>query len=195
MGRSSPRKPFSSEYIVYKIEFPLHSFGEYIKLTNSLISKEIEKANKRFNESELEINKNIRSADNQKLEGNERHEFIFGFYDSQAEQEFEIKNYYQEIFYSSIIMSLYSFLERRLLSFCQAYENDHSIKIREINGKGIHRSKIYIEKILAIKLQEVDLVWKQILRFGILRNLITHNEELRILASNRSQIDDLKKIL
>lgn len=60
MGRSSPRKPFTSDYVILEIDFPLNSFTEYISVVNTFLEGEINKSKIRYQESLDQINADIK---------------------------------------------------------------------------------------------------------------------------------------
>ena len=76
--------------------------------------------------------------------------FMDGHIDEPAHQEYKIKSYHQRVYYSSILRSLYSFFERRLFYFCKKYEKDQALKINDLHGNGVVKSKKDVDKVLKI---------------------------------------------
>ena len=98
---SKERPPFSSQDFIYPVEvtFQLNSFQEYIKITE----KTIEEVNLKILQYE-EILK--------KASGLER-SIVYGYDDV----DHEIKIQTQQLYYSSLFISLYSFLEKKCLDY------------------------------------------------------------------------------
>lgn len=83
----------------------------------------------------------------------------------------------------SLVMLLYAFLEEHLFELCQLSEIhfDHTIKTRDLNGRGIEQCKKYLTKVLGISWQSLNVEWEFIIQFQFVRNTYVHkpNDEKR----------------
>lgn len=99
-------------------------------------------------------------------------------------------------FYASFIMIIYSFLEDKLNEICEisSIKSKLKIKLKDMKGRGIHRAKLFMEKICDLALPDEKL-WKELEGIGLIRNCLVHsdgetnNEQLVIYAKKR---DDIK---
>ncbi|QHT46363.1 hypothetical protein M662_07595 [Bacillus sp. SB49] len=53
----------------------------------------------------------------------------------------------------SLITSIFSFLERVIVSFC--YPQEGSVKLEDLRGQGIERARLYIEKVRKMRIYSV----------------------------------------
>lgn len=158
MGLFARRNVFASDSFEYVIEIDLQleSFREYIALTEETVIKDIEKQIKAYNKfleeaSEIEI------------------EHIHDFVDH------EIKINTRQLYYHSLFISLYSFLERKMFQLCRISEPNQSLKIKDISGEGVFKFYTYIKKVLKIDLDALNTEWTEITKYNKLRNRIVHS--------------------
>ncbi len=89
--------------------------------------------------------------------------------------EYYSKRFSHQLYYNSIFITEYSFLERKMLQICKIAESKQRLKLNDITGKGIFKYYIYFEKVLKIDMSEVNSEWSQILKYNELRNLLVHH--------------------
>lgn len=181
MGAYFYRPPFSPPNFIYPLEvdFQLDSFHEYIKITESIIEKEI-------NLKILEFEKFLEKASEEEIS-------MAYFYDN---MDHEIKIYTQQLYYSSIFISLYSFLEKKMSQLCKIAEKNQRIKTRDISGDGIFKYKTYLEKVVEIEFTGMNKEWDQINIYNKLRNILIHSPTATIekTPDNLKHIEPLKRI-
>lgn len=130
------RTPFDdNDFHFAQFRFELDSFEEYLKMTNELIEKQLKDK--------------IKEYDNY----GEAADLIF---DS---EENIIRERTLRLYYSSIIISLYSFLEQSMYQLCKIAETSQSIKINDIYGRGIFKYKTYLEKVISIDFNPINPEW------------------------------------
>jgi hypothetical protein len=104
------------------------------------------------------------------------------------------------LFYESLFISLYSFLERKMLRLCNIASEKLSkddINVSDLNGKGVWKYNLFIEKVLKIDLKHVASEWNEIINYNTLRNLIVHNSERKVYkkdSKNYSKIIQIKSL-
>jgi len=67
-------------------------------------------------------------------------------------QDHEIKIHTRQLYYHSLFISLYSFLERKMYQLCRLAEEHQSLKIKDISGEGIFKYYKYFKKVLIISI-------------------------------------------
>ncbi len=84
---------------------------------------------------------------------------------------------YSSILMSSTFISAYSMFESELGRLCDAIErrSNYSVSQKDLNGRGILKSKKYLEKVVEINLSNLDSEWHKIIDYNKIRNLIVHN--------------------
>jgi hypothetical protein len=102
------------QYLI-EVDFQLASLREYIKVTEKTIKKEVKQK--------------IKEYDN----------FLKKDFDGEIGIDFadyDIKIYTHQLYYNSLFISLYSFLERKMYQICKIAELNQSLKINDIQCKG-----------------------------------------------------------
>ncbi len=165
MGLTSINNNFLSENFHFvEIDFGLDSFMEYLKLTNALIDNNVKKYLSEYNNTE-----------------DEAKDHFFDY------EDVYIKEKSLQLYYSSIVISLYSFLEQSLLRLAEIAEKDRKIKIDDISGNGIiFTVKKYLEKVIEIDFEEINDEWNEITKLNHLRNLFVHSSN-SILRKSESK--------
>jgi hypothetical protein len=120
------RKEFVSSNFEYglEVDFQLESFSEYINITEELIEKEIKR----------EIIKHDKF-----LKESSEYE-IHAYYDA---IDHIIKTNVHQLYYNSLFISLYSFLEKKMYQFCKLAEKNYSIKVKDLSDDGIFKYQNY----------------------------------------------------
>ncbi|HDY85312.1 MAG TPA: hypothetical protein ENI26_07970 [Methylophaga aminisulfidivorans] len=77
----------------------------------------------------------------------------------------------------SLLISLYNFLEHQMNTLCEklAVSIDSKIELRDLNGKGVERAKLYLTKMVGIDFNKVEMEWSHIQDINKVRNCIVHN--------------------
>jgi hypothetical protein len=102
-------------------EFFFQSFLLYAAETNKFIQREIESERERYNEY-------IKMAVNNPEEM--REDFLY-------ELDLKTKEGMTDIYFDSLIIALYSFVEKKMLQLCRYFEAQQLFKVNEIVGDGI----------------------------------------------------------
>lgn len=127
-------------------------------------------------EHQLEFFQNYFGTLSQSLQTIETSDNIFDDEHFQVHEVTEFVN----LMRSSFFVSLYSYLEAWLNSECRISQQKHpqiKILLDDIHGAGIHKAKIYLEKVLETSFPfGSDGNWKQIQKFNQIRNCIVHAE-------------------
>jgi hypothetical protein len=166
------RKEFNSEiFNSQEIEFKLDSFLEYLALTNKLIDKNLRKHLTEYNKADT---------------------FSKTLYD---ELDIYIKGETLNLYYSSILITLYAFLEQAMYRLCKSSEENNVLKIDDISGKGIIKYKKYLEKVVCIDFSKINNEWEEITRYNHLRNIFVHKSNSTIkITDSKNKINAIKKI-
>lgn len=158
MGLHIHRQVFDNNSYQYitEVDFQLESFSEYIKLTEKTVENDI-------------INK-IQAYDKFLNEASDAEiEYLHDFVDH------EIKVQTRQLYYHSLFISLYSFLERKMYQFCRLAEEHQSLKTKDISGEGIFKYYKYFKKVLGINLDALNAEWTEITKYNKLRNKLVHS--------------------
>jgi hypothetical protein len=81
------------------------------------------------------------------------------------------------IIWQSIFTRCYDLYENHLLNICNTLQmfNEYKIKLNDLSGKGIFKSKDYLKKVAELKFPDTSYEWQQIQHFNKIRNIIVHN--------------------
>lgn len=166
------RKTFvSDDFHFAQFDFQLDSYREYLKITN------------------LTIEENLKTYVEEYKELGEYADYYFDSAESFVKAEC------LQLYYSSIIISLYSFLEQSMLRLCMISEGNQTIKISDISGKGIFQFKTYLEKVLNIDFKPINDEWNEICKYNHLRNLFVHaSNSLLVKSESKKRINSIKGI-
>lgn len=77
----------------------------------------------------------------------------------------------------SVLITIYNLTEHQLNNICHYFEtkNISKIKLKDINGKGIEKSKTFLTKIVEIDFTSINSQWNFIKSLNLIRNNIVHN--------------------
>jgi hypothetical protein len=78
----------------------------------------------------------------------------------------------------SIFILTFSYLEHYVNDLCEIYKNNFdwiTLKLNEINGKGITRAKIYLEKVAKADPLMTNEEWEKFSTYNEIRNKIVHS--------------------
>lgn len=101
---------------------------------------------------------------------------------------------YEGVFFNSLLIVSYSQFEIAFKNICLETEKFivRKIKLKDLHGDDyISRSKAFVEKVLEIDLQNLDIYWSKIKDYQKVRNKIVHNNG-RI---DQSEVNRFKQIL
>lgn len=162
-----------------EIHFFFESFSLYVQEVNQFIDKEIVTAKEIFQKFSNDIKSDPNSED----------EWLEYFSNTQAKEGLV------DIYYDSLIMTLYAFVERKMFFLANYLSQEQTIKVHDIAGKGIFKYQIYLSKVCGIDFTVIKSEWIKLLGFNKLRNQIVHSEGIRrIPKSNYDLIQFLKSI-
>jgi|SRR5699024_4451714 len=154
----------------------------------------VEDVEKRFNEKTKKVEEVIDLYLKEEVD-----EFWEREYEQEVESFVELqdryKNDFPEIMRSSLLISVYSFFEQKLVSQCKPIKNGLSISdIR--GGSVIDRAKKYLEKLMEVDFPANNEHWKFLREVSLIRNCIVHNGGFVEQSSNRIRniINDMENI-
>jgi len=173
LGRQINNIFISEDFHFAEIDFGLNAFIDYLELTNTLIDNNVKKYLAEYNNT-----------------SDEAKDY---FFDS---SEVYIKEKKLQLYYSSIIISLYSFFEQSLVRLAEIPEKGTKIKIDDISGNGIvFTVKKYLEKVIEIDFTEMNDEWNEITKLNHLRNLFVHSSNSILkMSESKKRINSLKEI-
>ena len=100
----------------------------------------------------------------------------------------------KDIYFDSLFMVLYSFVERKLNFLCRYLEKDFLVKVDDISGKGIFKFRKYLSKVVGISFDPIEEQWKELEKLNQLRNFLVHSSGSRsVPKTNQSLISILKQ--
>lgn len=164
-------KDNSFQYIV-DIEFQLDAFSDYIKITEQTVEVEIKSKIEKFNKllHEAEEDDHLLHMDL---------------------PDHEVKIFMHQLYYHSLFISLYSFLERKMFQICKIAEEKQNIKIKDLSDEGIVKYRKYIQKVLNINLDSLNSEWMLLMKYNKLRNRLVHFPE-NMIEKNDSNLSIIK---
>ncbi len=179
MSTNKIRPIFRSDSFQFfaEVQLELDAFENYIIITRNNVDKEIEKQVEKYNYHRRES-------------GNDLVNVFIDITNDLITSNTKI------LFYNSLLVSLYSFLERKMYKLCKIAEKDQKIKILDFSGDGIVRYKKYLKKVIDIDFEKVNSEWSEITKLNKLRNQIVHNPsaEIKICKGNEKLINSIKSI-
>lgn len=116
-------------------------------------------------------------------------EEIDQYSDWASEDYFMVKDVFSRISINSFIVILYSYIESGLNSLCNAMYSDRArldkkygkealrIRYTDMQGEGVKRAKLYLEKVFSVDLHAGEQPWAEIDALRRIRNVIVHDEE------------------
>lgn len=166
------RKPFNvnNPYFHYIIiELQIAAFKNYLKLVKPIIEKNIEA--KLIKDEQVLIESDQFEIDH--------------FFDWES---YEILKNTQGILYNSLLITLYSFFEKKVFQIIKLAEPNYNIKIKDLHGEGIFKYYKYVQKVLKIETKHLNIHWQKIVRINKLRNRIVHNPSNEIHKDNNDKL-------
>lgn len=149
----------------------IDSYRHYVEQIDKLINKEIRLSEERLNDFRKKNGENPIFPDPTILK----------------EYSHRQRTLLRNIYYDSLIITMYSFVEKQLNFVCGKVESKHDIKLSDISGKGVFKYKKYLEKVNGVSFEVVKDEWSELMKFNLIRNFIVHSESFRIFP--KSKID------
>lgn len=171
MGLYKSRQIFKNDSFQYVIEvdFQLNSFYEYIELTEKIIENGIKEKIEAYD-------KLLKEGSVEEIE--HQHDFV----------DHEIKIYTRQLYYHSLFISLYSFLERKMYQLCRIPESQQNIKTKDISGEGVIKYRTYLQKVLMLDFTKLNEEWENIKKYNKLRNRLVHSPTNMIAKGNDQKL-------
>ena len=112
--------------------------------------------------------------DELKIYSEECHEDIM---DAYASDLHEIQSKFPSIHRETLVITIYNFLEAKMDKLCSilSVSIDTNIELKDLQGKGITRARLYLTKVAKLDLMKVTPEWNYIKNVNKLRNQIVHN--------------------
>lgn len=110
------------------------------------------------------------------------------YYEWNSEDYFMVEDVFTQINLRSFIVILFSYIEDGLNTLCNAAYSDRAryhekksmesfnVKYQDMQGKGITRAKLYLEKVIGYNLHTEKKPWKEIETLRKIRNAIVHED-------------------
>ena len=97
---------------------------------------------------------------------------------SADEELWNVTENFPYLFRASALLSILGFFEHNLNVVCDALRKEFSkeVKITDLPGKGLKRSKQYISKVIGVNFPANSKSWKILLKLSEIRNLIAHRD-------------------
>jgi hypothetical protein len=94
--------------------------------------------------------------------------------------------YYPNLQRRSMLIILFSFFERQLDQLCQLFAKEQQLSIThaDLKGKGIDRTRLYLQKVIGLPLT-ASVTWQEIKRIQRVRNVVVHNDA-KLLATKKT---------
>ncbi|MBL8205396.1 MAG: hypothetical protein JNM09_14260 [Blastocatellia bacterium] len=160
---SSPRVWYSN------VQFESDLLRSYAKSVEGQIQESIDKYHREkvveIDETDSEYGPNIK----------EHHQGVDG---STYHLDTIFEDYFPNLQRRSALITQFSFLEYQIDELCRLFanENNFSLSLKDLNGKGIDRSYCYLTKVVGLKIENDTSTWNKLKRIQGLRNEIVHND-------------------
>lgn len=173
MALSRIREVFREDSFNYilEVDFRIDAYRDYLRLTEQIIEDELSAKIK-------EYKKFLRDASEEMVEA------------AYPYEDHKIKIETHKLYYSSLLISIYAFFEKKLFQLCKIGEKKKQINVRDLGGEGIFKYNMYLKKVLLLDLEGLNSIWSEIIKFNKLRNHLVHNPENVLKKTN----ENLKKV-
>lgn len=117
------------------------------------------------------------------LEKDEKHLLI--------EEDYYLNRYFPTCLSHSVFNSAYGVFEKYMNEICFTCERklETRIKLGDLNGKGIERSKLFLSKVVGIDTPFSTSEWSDIKKYSDLRNVLIHTlGELNMSKNNHKKV-------
>lgn len=147
---------------------------EYVKYLDKILKEE----QSGFYDRARELAKN-----SNRLEEDEQRLFIA--------EDYYFNSFFPTYLSHSTFNTAYSVFEKYMNEICFSCEGRLStrIKLKDLNGKGIERSKLYLSKVVGIDTPFTTSEWNDIKKYSELRNVLIHTlGELNMSKNNHKKV-------
>lgn len=162
---------------IYTIELTLSNMFDYLNVVHEGIAK-------KQKEFESVIEEKTAGLDQ---EGRDEY-----FHNYCLDDHWRLYEIVPNYFYSSFLITWYSFIEKELFTLCKLIRIDKDIILKhdELAGRGIRQAQTYFASVLNVELAERD--WKELIdKIAKLRNVYAH----RCGEFSEREIDNLRSYL
>lgn len=99
---------------------------------------------------------------------------------------YTIDEIYLGLYRKSMLVTIYSFLEYTMMDLCDLVKQfyNSSFGAQDLKGKGIIRSRLYLEKVAKINFDKLNAEWADLLTLNKVRNHIVHADGVDDVVSN-----------
>lgn len=149
-------------------EYFFQSFLLYAAETNKFIEREIDHERTRY--------------ENYRKEAIERPDWEAE--DFMYVLDLKTKEGMADIYFDSLIITLYSFIEKKMLQLCRYYEPHQAFKMSDLKDNGILKYRKYLEQGARIDFSVIKEEWDKLVLFGKLRNNLVHSDGVRVIPQS-----------
>lgn len=98
------------------------------------------------------------------------------FYEFHSDQHWQLSTSFPETLRSSLFKTAYALLEDTLNDVCRWVQSrrSYAVSVLDMNGKGIKRAKLYLEKDAQVSFPARSQLWNQMVTLGKIRNIFAH---------------------
>ncbi|MCY9339031.1 hypothetical protein MOF28_11805 [Bacillus haynesii] len=146
----------------------LDTFKEYAEYIEYSMTKKLDEFNTSFKE----------------LDENDLDVFADLYYDEMI----QYRDHFPAIMRKSLFISIYSFLEDKVVEYCTSNDNETCIKLNDLKGQGIPRAALFIKKVLRKSFPDQSKEWNYIKKAGLIRNCIVHCQGDIDKTNNKIQV-------
>lgn len=147
-----------------KILSDLEEVHEYYDRVEYFFDNDAEKLEQEFENKAEKINLS---------DSNQRHDLIAKY----GREIIDSQSAFPELLKNSLLITIYSLTEIHLSEICRFFErkNISKIKLKDLNGKGIEKSKKFLTKIAEIDFSSINSQWNFLKSLNLIRNNLVHN--------------------
>jgi len=93
-----------------------------------------------------------------------------------SEDYYMVNDVFRSTFRYSSIIAIYSLLEDTMNDLCRFLQRrqNHSLELTDLDGRGIYRAKLYLEKVCHLEFPSDGHEWKEIEKLNAIRNCLAH---------------------
>ncbi len=166
------RFEYSNHQYFDNVYFFFQSFNDYIERIEKVIDQEVGLAKDKLQQFQEEIGDNPTWQDE-----------VFTFADNLRQ-----KSLLRVIYYDSLVLSIYSYIEKQMLFVCHKLETDQVIKVKDIYGNGVFKYRTYLEKVIGGDFSEVQKEWELLMKFNKIRNFLVHDDGFRLIPKSNTEL-------
>ncbi|MED3821394.1 hypothetical protein ABE112_29030 [Priestia aryabhattai] len=102
---------------------------------------------------------------------------------------------FPNILRSSLLISIYSFLENQLTRLCKELQVKMKLKVKysSISGKGIEKAKVYLSDVVQLNFPSGSQEWQKINDYQNIRNCFAHSEGI-VKDEDKKLIRSIEKL-